>query len=99
MRRSAGRTAGDAYRQAGLGLPSLPLQGQDPATPDATGGDSGLDLSGLQSILPLLSELSDTKDPKVIEGLLSSEGSDASSQVLKAMLSVIYEMFGGKLPI
>uniref|UniRef100_UPI0035B153E2 N-acetylmuramoyl-L-alanine amidase family protein n=1 Tax=Gordonia rubripertincta TaxID=36822 RepID=UPI0035B153E2 len=83
----------------GLGLPSLPLEGQDPATPDATGGESGLDLTGLQSILPLLSELSDTKDPKVIEGLLSSEGSDASSQVLKAMLSVIYEMFGGKLPI
>ncbi|WP_240498092.1 N-acetylmuramoyl-L-alanine amidase [Williamsia sp. 1135] len=82
----------------GLGLPSLPIEGQDPATPGAT-GESGLDLTGLQSILPLLSELSDTKDPKVIEGLLSSEGNDASSQVLKAMLSVIYQMFGGKLPI
>ncbi|PYE12928.1 N-acetylmuramoyl-L-alanine amidase [Williamsia limnetica] len=82
----------------GLGLPSLPLDNQTPATPGAT-GESGLDLTGLQSILPLLSELSDTKDPKVIEGLLSSEGNDASSQVLKAMLSVIYQMFGGKLPI
>ncbi|WP_372435977.1 N-acetylmuramoyl-L-alanine amidase family protein [Williamsia soli] len=82
----------------GLGLPSLPLESQNSDTPSET-GESGLDLTGLQSILPLLGELSDTKDPKVIEGLLSSEGNDASSQVLKAMLSVIYQMFGGKLPI
>lgn len=84
----------------GLGLPSLPLGGETTGTTaPGTTESSGLDLSGLQSILPLLSELSDTKDPKVIEGLLSSEGNDASSEVLKAMLSVIYEMFGGKLPI
>lgn len=84
----------------GLGLPSLPLGGETTGTTaPGTTESPGLDLSGLQSILPLLTELSDTKDPKVIEGLLSSEGNDASSQVLKAMLSVIYEMFGGKLPI
>lgn len=85
----------------GLGLPSLPTTGGNTsATPKPGTSDSeGIDLSSLQSVLPLLSELSETKDPKVIKGLLSSEGSDASSEVLKAMLSVIYEMFGGKLPI
>ena len=83
----------------GLGLPSLPLGGTTSAPAPGTAASGGLDLSGLQSVLPLLSELSDTKDPKVIVGLLSSEGNDTASQVLKAMLSVIYEMFGGKLPI
>ena len=82
----------------GIGFPQLPLAGQQSTTPTNEQSE-GIDLSGLQAILPLLGQLSQTDDPEAIEGLLSSEGSDAASQVLKAMLSVVYEMFGGKLPI
>lgn len=82
----------------GIGFPQLPLAGQQSTTP-TTEQSEGIDLSGLQAILPLLGQLSQTDDPEAIEGLLSSEGSDAASQVLQAMLSVVYEMFGGKLPI
>jgi N-acetylmuramoyl-L-alanine amidase len=81
-----------------LGSPQLPLGSQSTTTP-VTEQSGGIDLSGLQAILPLLGQLSQTDDPKAIEGLLSSEGSDTASQVLQAMLSIIYEMFGGKLPI
>lgn len=76
----------------------MPLAGQQSTTP-TTEQSEGIDLSGLQAILPLLGQLTQTDDPDAIEGLLSSEGSDAASQVLQAMLSVVYEMFGGKLPI
>lgn len=82
----------------GIGFPQLPLAGQQSTTP-TTEQSEGIDLSGLQAILPLLGQLTQTDDPEAIEGLLSSEGSDAASQVLRAMLSVVYEMFGGKLPI
>ena len=82
----------------GIGFPQLPLAGQQSTTP-TTEQSEGIDLSGLQAILPLLGQLTQTDDPEAIEGLLSSEGSDAASQVLQAMLSVVYEMFGGKLPI
>ena len=82
----------------GIGFPQLPLAGQQSTTPTTEQSD-GIDLSGLQAILPLLRQLTQTDDPEAIEGLLSSEGSDAASQVLQAMLSVVYEMFGGKLPI
>jgi N-acetylmuramoyl-L-alanine amidase len=77
----------------------LPL-GPQTTVPTADGEQGeGIDLSGLQALLPLLGQLSQTEDPEAIEGLLSSEGNDAASQVLEAMLSVVYEMFGGKLPI
>jgi N-acetylmuramoyl-L-alanine amidase len=83
----------------GVGFPQLPLGGQT-TVPTTDGEQSeGIDLSGLQALLPLLGQLSQTEDPEAIEGLLSSEGNDAASQVLEAMLSVVYEMFGGKLPI
>lgn len=82
----------------GIGLPQLPLAGQQSTTPTTDQSD-GIDLSGLQSILPLLGQLTQTDDPEAIADLLSTEGSDAASQVLQAMLSVVYEMFGGKLPI
>lgn len=82
----------------GIAFPQLPLAGQQSTTP-TTEQSEGIDLSGLQAILPLLGQLTQTDDPEAIEGLLSSEGSDAASQVLQAMLSVVYEMFGGKLPI
>ncbi|WP_033335717.1 MULTISPECIES: N-acetylmuramoyl-L-alanine amidase [Actinomycetes] len=82
----------------GIAFPQLPLAGQQSTTPTTEQSD-GIDLSGLQAILPLLGQLTQTDDPEAIEGLLSSEGSDVASQVLQAMLSVVYEMFGGKLPI
>jgi N-acetylmuramoyl-L-alanine amidase len=82
----------------GIGSPQLPLAGQQSTTPTTDQSD-GIDLSGLQSILPLLEQLTQTDDPEAISDLLSTEGSDAASQVLQAMLSVVYEMFGGKLPI
>jgi N-acetylmuramoyl-L-alanine amidase len=84
----------------GVGFPQLPLGGQKTTSPTTdTEQSDGIDLSGLQALLPLLGQLSQTEDPEAIEGLLSSEGNDVASQVLESMLSVIYEMFGGKLPI
>lgn len=82
----------------GIGSPQLPLAGPQSTTPTTDQSD-GIDLSGLQAILPLLGQLTQTDDPEAIADLLSREGSDAASQVLQAMLSVVYEMFGGKLPI
>nr|WP_040508988.1 N-acetylmuramoyl-L-alanine amidase [Gordonia soli] len=64
-----------------------------PGTDDSTADD------GLATVLPFVQQLIDSKDPKVILALLSSQGQDVSAQILKAMLQVIYGLFGGKLPI
>ncbi|SIS03933.1 N-acetylmuramoyl-L-alanine amidase [Williamsia sterculiae] len=88
--------------------PSLP-QGQSvPGTTGTTGtttapstgtSQSGIDVTGLKSVIPLVQELMKSKNPNAIAGVLAGEGQDTSSQVLKAMLSVLYSAFGGKLPI
>lgn len=63
------------------------------ATPPP-GGDNGL-----ASVIPFVQQLLGTKDPTAVVQLLLGQGQDVSAQVLKAMLTVIYGLFGGKLPI
>ena len=86
-----------------MGLPSQPLGSENgttaPSTPGSGTESEGIDLTGLQSLLPLISSLLEAQDPEGIEGLLATQGNDVASQVLEAMLSVVYEIFGGKLPI
>ncbi|WP_296392370.1 N-acetylmuramoyl-L-alanine amidase [Williamsia sp.] len=77
------------------GSENTPSTGETP--PAST--SNGLDLSGLQALIPLIGQLVQTKDPSAILSLLQTQGQDASSQVLKSLLSVVYSAFGGKLPI
>lgn len=63
-----------------------------PSTPD--GEDDGL-----ATVIPFIQQLLGTDDPKAITQLLLGQGQDVSAQVLKAMLTVVYGLFGGKLPI
>ncbi|MDL9935763.1 N-acetylmuramoyl-L-alanine amidase [Gordonia sp. ABSL1-1] len=63
------------------------------STPPAT------DDPGLSIVLPFVQKLLATSDPQVMAQLMLGEGQDVSAQVLKAMLGVIYGLFGGKLPI
>ena len=55
--------------------------------------------AGLASVIPFVQQLLGTKDPAAITQLLLGQGQDVSAQVLKAMLSIMYGLFGGKLPI
>ncbi|MYR04876.1 cell wall hydrolase [Gordonia sp. SID5947] len=63
-----------------------------PSTPDS-------DADGLATVIPFIQQLLGTDDPKAITQLLLGQGQDVSAQVLKAMLTVVYGLFGGKLPI
>ncbi|WAC57982.1 N-acetylmuramoyl-L-alanine amidase [Gordonia sp. SL306] len=63
-----------------------------PSTPES-------DDSGLATVIPFVQQLLGTDDPKAITQLLLGQGQDVSAQVLKAMLTVVYGLFGGKLPI
>ncbi|MGC5256473.1 cell wall hydrolase, partial [Gordonia sp. DT218] len=63
-----------------------------PSTPD--GEDDGL-----ATVIPFVQQLLGTDDPKAITQLLLGQGQDVSAQVLKAMLTVVYGLFGGKLPV
>ena len=40
-----------------------------------------------------------TEDPEAVARLLMTQGQDVSAQVLKAMLTIVYALFDGKLPI
>ncbi|NED59314.1 cell wall hydrolase, partial [Streptomyces sp. SID10244] len=63
-----------------------------PSTPDSED-------DGLATVIPFVQQLLGTDDPKAIAQLLLGQGQDVSAQVLKAMLTVVYGLFGGKLPI
>ncbi|GAA3695375.1 hypothetical protein GCM10022238_09450 [Gordonia hankookensis] len=63
-----------------------------PSTPDSED-------DGLATVIPFVQQLLGTDDPKAITQLLLGQGQDVSAQVLKAMLTVVYGLFGGKLPI
>ncbi|MGZ8176570.1 N-acetylmuramoyl-L-alanine amidase [Williamsia sp. SKLECPSW1] len=80
--------------------PSLPQGSQNPPTGETPPTTSNpLDLSGLQAVLPLLTQVLQSKDPSSVLALIQGQGSDAASDILKSVLSVVYTAFGGKLPI
>lgn len=54
---------------------------------------------GLASLGPLIEQLLATDDPAALLALLSGDGADASSDVLAALLEVVYAIFGGELPV
>ncbi|WP_439029554.1 N-acetylmuramoyl-L-alanine amidase [Gordonia terrae] len=66
--------------------------GPAPATPP---GDAG----GLSSVIPFIEQLLATEDPEAVAQLLLTQGQDVSAQVLSAMLTILYGLFDGKLPI
>jgi N-acetylmuramoyl-L-alanine amidase len=57
------------------------------------------DASGLSSVIPFVEQLLATEDPEAVARLLMTQGQDVSAQVLKAMLTIVYALFDGKLPI
>ncbi|MDL9947632.1 N-acetylmuramoyl-L-alanine amidase [Gordonia sp. ABSL11-1] len=70
------------------------------ANPPTTTAPSGTtDDSGLASVIPFVQQLLGTEDPQAIAQLLLGQGQDVSAEVLRAMLSIVYGLFGGKLPI
>ncbi|MFT4045015.1 MAG: N-acetylmuramoyl-L-alanine amidase [Gordonia sp. (in: high G+C Gram-positive bacteria)] len=69
-----------------------------PGTAGVTAPSSDDD-SGLSIVIPFVQKLLASKDPHEIANLALTEGSDVSAQVLKAMLDVVYGLFGGKLPV
>lgn len=74
--------------------PSTPTAPEDPsATPDLSG------LSGVEAVGPLIGKLAKAKSPGEAQRILMTDGQDVSADVLKAILSVVYAVFGGKLPI
>ncbi len=79
--------------------PSLPQGSENSPSETPPSSSDGLDLSGLQALIPLVGQLVQAKDPAAILALLQSQGQDASAQVLKSLLSIVYTAFGGKLPI
>ncbi|WP_372631368.1 N-acetylmuramoyl-L-alanine amidase [Gordonia jinghuaiqii] len=64
-----------------------------PTTPQAD------DASGLSAVIPFIEQLAATEDPEAIVALLMTQGQDVSAQVLKAMLTIVYGLFDGKLPV
>ncbi|MFT3714480.1 MAG: N-acetylmuramoyl-L-alanine amidase [Gordonia sp. (in: high G+C Gram-positive bacteria)] len=71
-----------------------------PATTTAGTATDGIDdLSGLADVGPLIEQLSKAKSLGEAQQILTSQGADVSSQIVKAMLAVIYAVFGGKLPV
>ncbi|MEE4021840.1 N-acetylmuramoyl-L-alanine amidase [Gordonia sp. PKS22-38] len=70
----------------------------DPAATTPPAPESDAD-QGLSIVIPFVQKLLTTEDPTEIAELLLGEGQDVSAQVLKAMLTVVYGLFGGELPI
>lgn len=77
--------------------PSAPNAAAPPTTSTVPPAESDPD-AGLSSVIPFVQQLLGTKDPSALVGLLLGQGQDVSAQVLKAMLSIIYGIAGGKLP-
>ncbi|ALG85461.1 N-acetylmuramoyl-L-alanine amidase [Gordonia phthalatica] len=74
--------------------PSAPAAPEDPSTSTDLSG-----LSGVEAIGPLINKLAKAKSPGDAQRILMTDGQDVSADVLKAILSVVYAVFGGKLPI
>lgn len=73
--------------------------GSNPTDSPSSTPNTDVDVDGLAGVFPLISQLIATRDPNALMALITGPGQDVASQVLKAMLSVIYSLFGGKLPI
>ncbi|MGK2381535.1 MULTISPECIES: N-acetylmuramoyl-L-alanine amidase family protein [Gordonia] len=63
-------------------------------TPEPTDGEQGLEI-----VIPFVQQLLATEDPAEVVQLLLGEGQDVSAQVLKAMLTIVYGLFDGDLPV
>ncbi|MFZ2510073.1 MAG: N-acetylmuramoyl-L-alanine amidase [Gordonia sp. (in: high G+C Gram-positive bacteria)] len=75
----------------------IPLQPGE-AAPEVSGSDVE-DLASLAAAGPLFEALAGAKSLDEAQSILIAQGGDVSAQVLKAMLAVVYTVFGGKLPI
>jgi len=80
-------------------LAGVPAASTDEAAPGANPADDLGDLVGLEAVGPLIEKLAKAKSPEDAMKILSAEGPDTSAEVLKAMLAVVYAVFGGKLPV
>ncbi|MFC0314128.1 N-acetylmuramoyl-L-alanine amidase [Gordonia phosphorivorans] len=76
----------------------VPLAPGEAGQFDESSGDAA-DLAALAAVGPLIEQLAAAKSLDEAQALLMAQGSDVSAQVLKAMLAVVYTVFGGKLPI
>ncbi|MFW0792476.1 N-acetylmuramoyl-L-alanine amidase [Gordonia sp. CPCC 205515] len=79
--------------------PNTPAPPNAPAPTTPPAGTTDDPDSGLSAVIPFVQKLLNSEDPAAIAQLMLGEGQDVSAQVLKAMLSIIYGLFGGKLPI
>ncbi|MFW0787223.1 N-acetylmuramoyl-L-alanine amidase [Gordonia sp. CPCC 206044] len=81
------------------GAPAKPAP--DAAAPPTTAPPSGPSDpdAGLASVIPFVQQLLGTEDPSAIAALLLGQGQDVSAEVLRAMLPIVYGLFGGKLPV
>ena len=70
----------------------------DDATTPSTDAEAP-DLAGLAAVGPLIEKIVKAKSPQEAQRILMTEGQDVSAEVLKAILSVVYAVFGGKLPV
>ncbi|WP_083834821.1 N-acetylmuramoyl-L-alanine amidase family protein [Gordonia araii] len=75
---------------AGSGLLGAAPDNQSPSAPDG---------AGLAGLLPAIQEMMRSGDLSGITSFMVGPVQDAGSEILKAMLSVVYGLFGGKLPI
>ncbi|MBB4137454.1 N-acetylmuramoyl-L-alanine amidase [Gordonia humi] len=72
---------------------------QDQPAPESNSDPDGIDFAGLASVGPLIDKLVAAKSLQDAQKILMTEGQDVSADVLKAILSVVYAVFGGKLPV
>ncbi|WP_424323722.1 N-acetylmuramoyl-L-alanine amidase [Gordonia sp. (in: high G+C Gram-positive bacteria)] len=71
----------------------------NPTAPNDPSASDLSDVKGVEAIGPLIDKLSKAKSPQEAQRILMTEGQDVSAEVLKAVLAVVYAVFGGKLPV
>ncbi len=77
----------------------VPLRPGEVAPETGPSNSDAEDLAGLAAAGPLIESLAGAASLDEAQSILVSQGGDVSAQVLKAMLAVVYSVFGGKLPI
>ncbi len=85
----------DYARGAAPAAPVSPVPTSTPQADTTTADDD----AGLATVIPFVQQLLSTEDPEAVLALLLGQGQDVSAQILRAMLPVLYALFGGKLPI